>query len=351
MFRFILIRTRVLRHNMVEETTKTTMKQQTIDEHGSRTVAVAGATGMIGSHLVHALLARGERVIALVRSPEKAAFPATVEIRQWEASDPVAPLTDADAVVNLVGQPIMAKPWTDTRKQALTETRVGAVESIVEGIRQADGTINTFLSASAIEYSGDTGEREVDETARPGSGFLAELSQQWESPALKAENLGVRVVVMRNGFVLGREGALFPGLLPQFKYGFGGRHGSGRQWWSWIHVDDAVRLIIHSLEHEECSGPVNFVAPAPVRNREFAKVLAHVLNRPAVIPLPQPVLRLVFSGGRATLLLDSHRVLPQKALDTGFEWLYPTLEAALADLVETRAPATRVTPDTTVSQG
>lgn len=305
---------------------------------------------MIGSHLVHALLAHGERVIALVRSPEKAAFPPTVERRQWEASDPAAPLTDADAVVNLVGQPIMAEPWTDARKQALTETRVGAVESIVEGIRQSDGTINTFLSASAIEYGGDTGGQEVDETVRPGSGFLAELSQQWEPPALKAEKSGVRVAIMRNGFVLGLEGALLPGLLPQFKYGFGGRYGSGQQWWSWIHVDDAVRLIIHVLEHEELTGPVNFVAPAPVRNREFVTVLARVLNRPAVIPLPKPVLRLVFSGGRAALLLDSHRVIPQKALDTEFEWHYPTLETALADLVETGAPATRFTPNTTVSQ-
>ena len=334
---------------MVEETTKTTLKHQTGDDHVSRTVVVAGATGMIGSHLVQALLARGERVIALVRSPEKAAFPPTVEIRQWEASDPVAPLTDADAVVNLVGQPIMAEPWTDTRKQALTETRVGAVESIVEGIRQADGTINTFLSVSAIEYYGNSDEREVDETARPGSGFLAELSQQWEPPALEAEDFGVRVAIMRNGFVLGREGALLPGMVPQFKYAFGGRYGPGQQWWSWIHVDDAARLVIHVLEHEDLSGPVNFVAPTPVRNREFATALARVLNRPAVIPLPKPVLRLVFSGGRAALLLDSHRVIPQKALDTDFEWHYPSLGAALADLVEARASATYFTADTIAS--
>lgn len=321
--------------------TETHINQQTPNEDDPQTIAVAGATGMIGSHLVHALLARGDRVIALVRSPEKAVFPSSVEIRQWAATDPVAPLTDADAVVNLVGQPIMAEPWTDARKQALTETRVGAVESVVEGIRQADGTIHTFLSASAIEYSGDTGECEVDETSRPGSGFPAELSQRWEAPTLKAEDLGVRVAIMRNGFVLGREGGMFPSMLPQFKYGFGGRYGSGQQWWSWIHVDDAVRLIIHVLDHNGLSGPINFVSPTPVRNHTFVEKFARVLNRPAVIPLPTPVLQMIFSGGRAELLTASHRVLPQKALDTGFEFSYPSVDVALADLVSTGAQATR----------
>lgn len=299
----------------------------------ARTVAVTGANGMVGRHLISLLLERGDRVIALVRDPEHAQLPESVEVRRWQASDPAAPLHGADAVVNLVGPPIFAQPWTDARKRELAEVRIQAVRSIIEGVRQTQSSVKTFLSSSAVEYGGDTGDQIMDETAGPGHGFLAEMGQQWEAAALEAASLGVRVVLMRHGLVLGREGATFAALLPVFQRGFGGTMGRPRTWVSWIHVDDDARLALHVLDHEELSGPVVFAAPNPVTQRDFARTFGHAVGKPAMLPMPPFALRLMY-GERADLFLDGHRVMPRQALDSGFEFKYPIIEAALRDLVD-----------------
>jgi len=299
----------------------------------SRTVAIAGANGMVGRHLVEALQASGDRVIALVRQPSAQHFPSAVEIRRWQASDPVAPVDGADVVVNLVGDPIFAKPWSQARKQELTQTRLLATRSLVEGIRKIGGEGRTLISSSAVEYTGDTGDRQVDEQAAPGTGgFLAEMAQMWEAEAQRVHETGARLVLLRQSLVLGREGGTFAALLPMYRSGFGGTLAPGGQWFSWIHIDDAVRLILHALDQETITGPLISASPNPVTSREFAKTFAHALHRPRLFPMSRGMMRLMW-GERADLFFDSHRMVPQVALSTGFQFRFPTLSEALSDLL------------------
>jgi uncharacterized protein len=301
-----------------------------------RAVAIAGANGMVGRHLVAALLARGDRVIALVRSPEAYPFPSNVDVRPWQAREPVAPLQGADAVVNLVGNPIFAKRWTDARKRELTDTRTQATRSLVEGLRKMGGSGRTFISSTAVEYAGDTGDLEVDETAPAGTGFLAELARVWEDEARRASDAGARLVLLRQSLVLGREGGTIAGLLPVYRLGLGGTLGPGRQWLSWIHVNDAARLIVHALDETRIAGPLTSASPNPVTSREFARVFARALHRPALAPMPRALMRLAW-GERADLFLDSHRAVPRVALATGFRFRFPRLEDAMLDLLGPRA--------------
>src|SRR5215471_2970938 len=303
--------------------------QQPIRPH---TIAIAGANGMVGRHLVEALLARGEGVIALVRSPESYRFPSPVDVRRWQASDLFAPVDEADAVVNLVGSPIFAKRWTQARKQDLIQTRALATRSLVEGIRKAGGQGHTFISSTAIEYAGNTGDRLVDETTTAGKGFLAELSRLWETEAQQVSETGARLVLLRQSLVMGREGGVLAGLLPLYRSGFGGTFGLGGQWFSWIHVNDAARLILHALDHETITGPLVSASPNPVTSREFARMFARAVRRPRLFPMSRRVMELMW-GERAALFLDSHRMVPHVALSTGFQFRFPTLEVALADLL------------------
>ena len=298
----------------------------------SRTVAIAGANGMVGQHLVEALQASGDRVIALVREPSAHHFPSGVEIRKWQATDPVAPVEGAHAVVNLVGDPIFAKPWSPARKQELTQTRLLSTRSLVEGIRKIGGEGCTFISSTAVEYAGNTGDRQVDESAAPGKGFLAEMAQVWEAEAQRVRETGARLVLLRQSLVLGREGGTLPALLPAYRSGFGGTLGPGEQWFSWIHINDAARLILHALDDETITGPLISASPNPVTSREFAKIFAHTLHRPRLFPMPTGMMKLVW-GERADVLLDSHRTVPQVALSTGFQFRFPTLPEALSDLL------------------
>jgi len=304
-------------------------RQQPVRPH---TIAIAGANGMVGRHLVEALLIRGDRVIALVRSPASQPFPTPVDVRRWQASDPLAPVDEADAVVNLVGDNIFAKRWTPTLKQELIQTRVLATRSLVEGIRKAGGGGRTFISSTAIEYAGNTGEQQVDETAAAGKGFLADLSKQWEAEAQRVSETGARLVLLRQSLVLGREGGVLAGLLPLYRHGFGGTLGPGGQWFSWIHVDDAARLILHALDHETISGPLISASPNPVTSRDFARIFARAVRRPRLFPMSSMVMKLAW-GERAALFLDSHRVVPHVALSTGFQFRFPTLEVAFSDLL------------------
>jgi|SRR6266496_6232278 len=286
-------------------------RQQPIRPH---TIAIAGANGMVGRHLVEALLARGDRVIVLVRSPASHPFSPSVDVRQWQGSDPFAPVDEADAVVNLVGDPIFA------------------TRSLVEGIRKAGGQGRTLISSTAIEYAGHTGDQQVDERAAPGKGFLADLSQLWEAEAQRVSETGARLVLLRQSLVLGREGGVLAGLLPLYRRGFGGTLGPGGQWFSWIHVNDAARLILHAFDHETITGPLISASPHPVTSREFARIFARAVHRPRLFPLPRTVMSLLW-GERAALFLDSHRMVPHVALSTGFQFRFPTLEVALSDLL------------------
>lgn len=298
----------------------------------AQTIAITGANGTLGRLLIAALLERGDRVIGLVRDPAGAGLPPAVEPRRWRANDPAAPLEGATAVVSLAGAPVAPRPWTPARLREIVASRIDGTRSVVAGIARAGGAITTLLSASAIEFSGERGESGFDEATPGGSGFLSDLTQAWELEARQAARLGVRVVTLRKGVVLARQGGMLPTVLPWFRAGLGMNFGAGRQWLPWIHPADDVGLMLLALDRAEVSGPLICAAPNPVRWDEFRRSLAATLGRPAPLRVPAWALRLAL-GEMAQTILASHWPRPQRALELGYQFRYPTLAAALEDLV------------------
>jgi uncharacterized protein (TIGR01777 family) len=289
-------------------------------------VAVSGASGLIGRALAAALRARGDQVVALGRRSGDLA---------WDPGagpPPPAALAGADAFVHLGGEPIAAGRWSAARKRRIRDSRVVGTRNAVAGLRAGDGP-RTFVCASGIDYYGDRGDELLDERSGPGHGFLPGVCVEWEAEARRAADLGVRVVSLRSGMVLSRRDGALPRLARPFSFFVGGPLGSGRQWVAWIHLDDEVGLILHALDHSGLAGPLNLVAPAPVRNRLFAHTLGRVMARPSLLPLPAPALRLVL-GELADLLLASHRARPAVAEATGYAFRFPELEPALRDLLD-----------------
>jgi uncharacterized protein (TIGR01777 family) len=304
-------------------------------------ILITGATGFIGSHLVRRLLASGHGVVALTRNVESArrVLPARCGCRAWDpaAGPKAADLRRVDAVVNLAGEGIFDRRWTTARKQVLHESRVTGTRALVRALAAVPATARpaTLLSASAIGYYGDRGAEELVEAAAAGCGFLAEVCQAWEHEAFTAEELGMRVAAIRIGVVLGKDGGALQKMLLPFRLGLGGRLGSGQQWMSWIHVDDLVGLFAYALDHVEAGGVLNGVAPTPVTNAEFTAALGRAVRRPAVLPVPPIALRMAL-GEMSTVLLSSQRVLPRAAQRLGFEFRYPEIGPALADLCSAR---------------
>jgi uncharacterized protein (TIGR01777 family) len=237
-------------------------------------------------------------------------------------------MSETDAVVNLAGASIADGRWSDARKRAIRESRVESTRALVAAMRTASPRPRVLVNASASGFYGDTGDDEVDEGMPAGSGFLADVCRAWEAEAVKAEPLEVRVVRARLGVILGPDGGALARMLLPFRAFIGGPLGSGRQWMSWIQRDDVVQLVRTAVENEALTGPVNVTAPSPVRNADFARVLGHVLDRPAVLPTPAFALRLAL-GEMATMLLTGQRVLPAAALAAGYEFRYPELDGAL----------------------
>jgi len=297
-------------------------------------VLVTGGTGFIGTHLVQALALRGDECVVVSRSGTDRWRNPNVEVISGdptEQGDWQEHVAGADAVVNLAGQRLVEPPqrWTESRKRALVESRVESTKRVVEAMRAAKDTPGVLVSASAIGYYGDRGSEVLSESAGAGRGFLADLSVEWENAALDAESLA-RVVLLRTGIVLDPgDGALAP-LVPLFKLGLGGPWGPGDQWWSWIHRDDEIGLILFALDRD-VSGPLNLTAPNPVTVDTFASALGAALNRPALIRAPAFAMRLAM-GEMADALLGSQRVVPERALDAGYEFSFTELDAALSDL-------------------
>jgi uncharacterized protein (TIGR01777 family) len=238
-----------------------------------------------------------------------------------------------DAVVNLAGAPIADRPWTRKRKTLLWASRITLTEQLLAWLASRGQKPKVLLSGSAVGWYGDGGERELDEdSTQVTDDFAAQLCGAWEETALRAEDLGIRVVLLRTGLVLARDGGFLKRLLPPFKLGLGGRLGSGRQWMSWIHISDQIALIDFLLQQEQARGPYNACAPTPVRNREFSQALGREVHRPAFMPAPAFVLRLAL-GELSELLLGGQRALPTRLQAEGFSFRFTHLEVALADLL------------------
>ena len=297
----------------------------------SHTLLVSGATGLVGGRWLRCL-APEVRVRALTRRPGRDRLPESVEAIGWDGRElPEGALTGADAVIHLAGEPIFSGIPTSARRERMYASRVASTESIVASIGRlpAARRPRVFVCASAVGIYGERAEEELTEEAAPGSGFLAGLCRDWESAARGAEAHGVRVVSLRIGLVLAREGGALAGLRHLFRLGLGGPLGDGRQWMPWIHADDLARLLETVRIDPSVSGPVNAVAPEPVRTREFASALAARLHRPALMRAPAFALRAAL-GPLASELLDSRRVVPARAQTLGFEWRCPSIASALA---------------------
>lgn len=300
---------------------------------------VTGSSGLIGSALVPALWADGHTVVRLVRRP-----PAGPDEARW---DPEAgeidrrALEGADGVVHLAGAGIASRRWTAAQKRRILASRVRGTTAMSIAVATLERPPGVMVSGSAIGYYGDRGDEELTEHSGPGQGFLAEVVLRWEAATEAARDAGVRVVTVRTGIVLsGRGGAMGP-LLPLFRLGLGGRVGAGRQWWSWVSLEDEVGIIRHALSSATLSGPVNATAPAPVTNAEFARTLGAVLRRPAILPAPRPALELVLGRELAQeVLLASQRVLPARATADGYDFVHRDLESALRSVLGRPAAAT-----------
>ena len=290
-------------------------------------VAITGASGLIGHALVDRLRAHGKRVRRLVRS----ARPESPDDIVWDPMRGVlAPrdLEGAEAVIHLAGEPI-AQRWTSARRQAIRESRVRGTELLARAIAALERAPRVMLSGSAVGYYGDRGDEAVSEESAAGTDFLAGVAQEWEAAAGAARDAGVRVVLLRSGIVLNPHGGALEKLLPPFRLGVGGPLGSGRQWMSWIALDDHLRAMEHALATTGLHGPVNFVAPNPVTNAEFAATLGRALGRPALVPVPAFALELLYGEMARATLLAGQRVLPKALLRSGFHFEHPTLEDAL----------------------
>ena len=298
-------------------------------------VVVTGATGFVGSRVVLKLLSDGHRVHILGRR-RGIQLPSSVAFSEWDAASepPLESLDGANAVIHLAGEPV-AQRWTSEVKARIRNSRVEGTRLLVDALSRVPKRPSVLVCASAIGIYGSRDDKILTETSSPGQGFLADVVVGWEAAAQAAERLRIRVTRLRIGAVLGHGGALAKMLLP-FRLGVGGRIGSGRQWMSWIHIEDGVRLILFAMESEALRGAVNAVAPNPVTNREFTRELAAALHRPAFFPVPRLALKLLF-GEMADVLLESERVLPKTAESAGFRFQYPELKAALADILESQS--------------
>jgi uncharacterized protein (TIGR01777 family) len=298
-------------------------------------IVIAGGTGFLGGPLAAALGGAGHTPVILSRragGPD-APFRTVAWTPDGSAGAWAAELSGAGAVVNLAGESIAARRWTAAQKQRVLQSRVRATASLVAAIARAAEPPPTFISGSAVGYYGSRDNREVAEDAAPGHDFLASVCVRWESEAMLAVSARTRVVCLRTGLVLARDGGALSGMLLPFWLGVGGPVGSGRQYWPWIHRQDWIELVRFAIETPTASGAMNATAPNPVTSREFAEALGRAMHRPSLLPAPGFALKLLLGGEMAEgLLLSGQRVIPAKAVRLGYRFQYASLAAALADL-------------------
>lgn len=300
-------------------------------------IVITGATGFIGRALVNSLMKQGHDLTVLSR---KTAKPGQIhgKIRHvvWNPdidNQIIREIDGSDAVINLAGEPIVGKRWSKSQKEKILTSRVNATKTIAHSIERAKRKPRVLVNASAIGIYGERGNEDLHEDSSAGTDFLASACKAWEAHAIRVQDFGVRVVKIRIGIVLEKDGGALQKMLPPFKFFAGGWLGSGNQWMSWIHRDDLVKLIEFSIVNERVSGALNGTAPQPVTNKAFSMVLAQALNRPCLMPVPEFVLKILL-GEMSVLLLGSAKVLPKKTQASGFQFQYPDIRSALAAILK-----------------
>jgi uncharacterized protein (TIGR01777 family) len=293
-------------------------------------ILISGASGPIGAALVTSLKAGGAAVTRLLR---KAAIGPDQIV--WDPDRPLSPdsVSGFDAVIHLAGESIVGR-WTPAKKRRILESRIEGTGHLAEAAAKASPLPHVFISASAVGFYGNRGDEILREDSPSGEGFAAEICRHWETAAQPAAEAGIRTAQMRFGLVMSAEGGASPKMLTPFRLGMGGRLGDGRQWWPWVSVRDVVGAIQHVLNHESLSGPVNTVAPNPVSNAEFTRVLASVLKRPALFPMPAFAVRIIFGEMGEELFLGSQRVEPAKLASSGYQFQHPELKSALKEILQ-----------------
>jgi uncharacterized protein len=303
-------------------------------------VLITGATGTLGLALADALSARGDQVVALSRDPERGqrVLGEGAEVHAWPDPEggppPAEALAGSDAVVNLLGEQV-AQRWSDDAKRRIRDSRVRSTRMLAGALQAlpADGRPGTLISQSATGYYGPRGDEALDEQASPGDDFLAEVTAAWEAEAeAAAAGAAMRVVCTRTGVVLSPSGGALAKMLPFFKLGIGGPVAGGRQYVPWIHLDDVVGGLVHCLDHEAASGPVNLTAPNPVTNAELSRALGRALSRPAILPVPAVAIKLLY-GEMAEIVTTGQRAIPAKLSDTGYTFRHPEIGPALGDVL------------------
>ena len=297
-------------------------------------ILITGASGLIGTALQKSFAEKGYEMLLATRSEPK-----TASQIQWNADtgfrdEDLGRLEGLDAVIHLAGESIAGLRWTEEKKKAIRDSRVFGTRSMIETFDKLSAKPKTFICASAVGFYGDRGDTELTESSGAGKTFLAEVAKEWEAEARRAEDLGIRTVLLRSGIVLSKEGGALATMLTPFKLGVGGVIGDGTQWMSWISLDDVVGVINYALENENMRGAINNTSPNPVTNEEFTKTLGSVLYRPTFLPLPEFAVHMVLGEMGDALLLDSTRVIPKRLKDAGYEFKYPELKAALEHAVE-----------------
>ena len=295
-------------------------------------ILIGGSHGLVGTALIKSLEAEGHEIFRLVRHA-----PTSKTEVEWSPdrySIALARIEGFDAVVNLAGESIAEGRWTDEKKRRIRESRVKGTKLLGDALANLTVRPKTFVCASAIGYYGNRGDELLTETSAPGDDFLAKVCAEWEQATALAAEKGIRVVNARFGVILDNNGGALQKMLPPFRMGVGGRIGSGKQWMSWIALDDVIGGIKFALANESVRGPVNFVSPNPVTNAEFTKTLGKVLSRPTIFPIPGFAIKLMFGEMGEALLLGGQRVAPVRLVGGGFEFRYPQLQAALGHILE-----------------
>ena len=294
---------------------------------------ITGGAGFIGSRLVRVMIAQAYDVVVLTRNPEKTEVHFNYSVKAIKHLDQLKDDDVFDVVINLAGQGITDRRWTQGIKDQLRESRIVTTRNLMRYLSVVKKKPECFISGSAIGYYGDQGNAIIDEEVSGGKSFSSKLCLDWEDEAKQAEISGIRTCYLRTGIVLGKNGGALAKMLPAFRLGLGGPMGNGQQWMSWIHIDDLIGIILHVINNKDIEGPVNGTAPSPVTNKIFSSTLARVLKRPAFLTMPAFVLKLMLGEMAQELLLSGQRVVPDKILTAGYSFKHAELEDALREVI------------------